>query len=246
MKSPTRIRLGLCAFGILASLAHQAGAATIWNLANDFSLAANPNGAWTYQLEVTAPDDDKAYTPLLTNTRSANEIWGTTFATPPTMRTQAGGFWGIGRNDTGVTQISANVVWDPGEVLFHPDPDFADGGGRLVISWTAPAAMTVDVGWEYAKRALDGADGVGMGVLHESVGPNTVLRGFADPDGANGTFDNLAVLAGDSLHFRFDNWPTAGGDITWADITVTQIPEPGSLALLSFTAIGLLMRRRRH
>jgi hypothetical protein len=221
--------------GTLFLLGATVDAQTIWNLADDFSLASNPNVAWTYQLEVTAPDDDTAYTPLEISTRSANEIWGTAFATSPTMRTQEGGFWGIGRNDTGVIQTSTNVIWNPGEVLFHPDPDFADGGGRFIITWTAPADMTVDVEWEYAKRALDGATGVGMGVLHESGGANVELRAFANPEGASGMFDNLAVLAGDSLHFRFDNWGDAGGDITWAAIVVSEV-DPLDPNITSFAA----------
>lgn len=209
-------------------------AQTVWNLANDFSLSANPNGAWTYQLEVTPEDDDTAYTPIAVP-QSANAIWGTTFETPPTMQAEASGFWGIGRNDTGVTQTSANVNWDPGEVLFHPKPDFGGSGGRFVITWQAPAAMTVDVAWEYAKRMTVGANGVGLGVLHESGGVNTSLREFGDPDGAAGTFETLAVLAGDKLHFRFDNWGNAGGDITWADITVTAV-NPSGPTIPAFTA----------
>lgn len=237
MRTPTTHPLSRLACGILTSLllAAAAGAQTVWNLATDFSLAANPNGAWTYQMEVTPGDDDTAYTPIADNTIHANTIWGTTFATPPVMRTEGTGFWGIGRNDTGATQTSNAVTWAPGEVLFHPKPGFAGSGGRFVITWQAPANMSVDVAWAYAKRMTIGTDGVGMSVLHESGGANTQLRAFGNPEGATGTFDNLAVTTGDKLHFRFDNWVDAGGDITWGDITVTQLSAPGP-SIASFTS----------
>lgn len=234
------ISLYVC--GTFLCLAGRLGAAT-WSLADDFSLGANPNGAWAYQLEATAPDDDTVYTPVGIQ-RTANEIWGTGFATTPMMLAEGSGFWGIGRNDTGVTQTSANVSWGPGEVLFHPKPDFGGNGGRFVISWQAPADMAIDVDWSYAKRMTIGVNGVGMGVLHESGGGNMVLRPFGNPEGAAGSFDNLAVLAGDKLHFRFDNWGDAGGDITWADIRVSQIPEPTALTLIGLAGLGLLVRRR--
>lgn len=246
MKTPTKKPLYLLTCGILACLAQQAGAATTWSLANDFSLTSNPNGAWSYQMELDPSPDDTAYLLLSQNTVSANTIWGTTFANAPTMWTGTGGYWGIGRNDTGVTQTTAGLTWNPGEVLFHPRPDFDASGGRFVITWTAPVTMTIDVDWAYAKRMEAGLTGVGMDVLHESGGANTYLRSFQNPEGATGTFDDLVMLAGDSLHFRFDNWGDAGGDITWADITVTQIPEPGSLALFGLSALGLLSRRRRR
>jgi hypothetical protein len=138
------------------------------------------------------------------------------------MRSEASGYWGIGRNDTGVAQVAPNVIWHPGDVLFHPKFDFTGSGGRFVATWVAPSNMTINADWAYQVRAT-GSDGVGLGVLHESGGSNTVLRNFANPEGATGTFSNLNVLAGDKLHFRFDNWPTAVGDITWADITVNKV-----------------------
>ena len=232
--SPTRRFTAITAAFASMLLAASAGAQTVWNLATDFSLTANPNGAWVYQMEVTPGDDDTAYTPIAVNTNSANVIWGTTFASPPIMRTEASGFWGIGRNDTAVTQTSPAVTWAPGEVLFHPKPDFGGSGGRFVITWQAPANMSIDVDWAYAKRMTVGANGVGMSVLHQSGATNTQLRAFGNPEGATGAFDNVAVLAGDKLHFRFDNWGDAGGDITRADIIVTEL-NPLGPGITSFT-----------
>ncbi len=232
--SPTRCLASITAAFSSMLLAASASAQTVWNLATDFSLASNPNGAWTCQMEVTPGDDDTAYTPINVQ-RTANVIWGTTFATSPVMQAEASGFWGIGRNDTGVTQTSASVTWAPGEVLFHPKPDFGGSGGRFVITWEAPGNMSIDVDWAYAKRMTIGVNGVGMGVLHQNGATNTQLRALGNPEGATGAFDNLAVQAGDKLHFRFDNWGDAGGDITWADITVTQL-STGGPSIASFTA----------
>jgi len=83
MKTPrtNKLLLGLVAAASLAFTIPGVRASD-YSLAGDFSLASNPNGAWTYQLEVTPEDDDTAYTPMNTNTRTANEVWGTTFAAP--------------------------------------------------------------------------------------------------------------------------------------------------------------------
>ena len=141
----------LVAFAAVFVASSSSVAGTVWSLVDDFSLASNPNGAWTYQLEVTAGDDDSAYTSLDTNTRTANDIWGTSFASAPTMRSEASGFWGIGRNDTGATQTSANVFWDPNEVLFHPKPDFSGSGGRFITCASQklrpPYSTTTYVTW---------------------------------------------------------------------------------------------------
>lgn len=235
----------LFAFVALMGAASPAEAAT-WSLADDFSLAANPNGVWSYQLEDDAPDSG-TYTPLSVNTRTALDVWGTNFPTSPTMWSDATGYWGAGKNTTGVTQNFNTISWAPGEILFHPKSGVAPDTfpARLVFSWEAPSDMTINVDYAYssATSGLEFGDGVGLSIVHASGLSTPSLLGFNNP-GAGGASDSilgLNVLAGDVLHFRFDNWANATGDIYRASIEINQVPEPAAFSTcLVAGLLGLL------
>jgi PEP-CTERM motif len=225
-------------------------AAITWSLADDFSYAQNSDtSTWSYRL-----DDNSGNYPLLTtNTRNANDLWGTTFANPPQMWSDPSGYWGIGKNLSGVTQTSSfsNTNWAPDEVLFHPEGAIP---GRLVVSWLAAADMTIDVRYLFGN-AMDLGNGIGYSIIHRSGATDTVLVDWGQGDSyigqpglASDLISNLHVKAGDRLFFRFDNWADAGWDVSRAGIFISQVPEPSSLALCALGLVGLLVcggRKRR-
>ncbi len=248
MNTPQPLPSALWASAILACLALQAKAATTWNLASDFSLSENSIAStWSYGLATA--DDNPNHTASLftTNTLNANQLWATGFATPPTMWSQATGYWGIGRNDTGITQTSGSISWAPGEILIHPKNTTSD---RVVISWLAPSTMTVgiDYSWGEAMPMPAGlANGVGLRIWHA----NTVLtdtggNGWLEPvaGGGSGTISNLSVTAGDRLFFEYDTLGQPNYDVTRTGILITAVPEPGT-TLLGALGLLALMRRRR-
>ncbi len=226
------------------------------SLADDFSIASNSNSdTWSYRLKDFAFNDETQFNTLLpNNSRSANDVWGTALGSPPLMWSDPAGYWGIGRNDSGVTQNSGALSWAPGEVLLHPKG--AIDTGRLVISWLAPSAMTIDANWTFSMASGlvpdPGPDGEGVGIQVESFvgGVFTTHIGFANPSTAagpiNGSLLGLTVAAGDRLYWSVDNWVNSVGDITKAEITITEvIPEPSSFLMLGLCSVALLRLTRR-
>lgn len=218
-----------------------------WSLARDFSYAENGDtSTWSYRR-----DDNSGNYPLLTvNTRNANNLWGSTFADPPQMWSDATGYWGVGVNLSGATQSSApGVNWAPDEVLFHPEGDVP---GRMVFSWLSPRDMTIDVRYLFG-HAMDAGNGIGYSIVLRSGATDTVLVDWGQGDsyigrpGLASDLLKLEVKAGDRLFFRFDNWGDAGGDVSRAAIFISEVPEPSSMALCVLGLVGLLVcgRRRR-
>src|SRR3954468_15666172 len=132
--TPRRLLFGLVAAASLAALLTTTQAATpaSYSLAGDFTYAENTaNSLWSFRMDDYA-NNPPTFLPLLNdNTRDAATLWGTPFASPPLMWSEGGGYWGIGKNTSGVEQSASGVTWAPNEVLLHPK-----GGGspaRLVI-----------------------------------------------------------------------------------------------------------------
>src|SRR4051812_47306463 len=95
----TRFLLSLLVLVNLAALLSSARAGT-YSLARDFSYTDNhPNSTWSYRMD-DLTNEPPAF-PLLTSAnRDANSLWGSDFPTPPMMWSEAGGYWGIGKNTT--------------------------------------------------------------------------------------------------------------------------------------------------
>jgi len=215
----------LLAAASLAVLLTSAQAAT-YSLAGDFSYTENTTDSlWSFRMDDYA-NNPPTFLPLLDDiSRDANTIWGTTFANPPTMWSQGGGYWGIGKNTTGVEQTSGDVAWAPDEVLLHPR-----GGGspaRLVICWRAPRSMVVNLHYSFRKASAQG-DGVGYELRTRVGGVDTEVVGFGSGyigsagSGVSREQLGLSFNAGDQMFFRIDTWGDAGGDITGAAIEITE------------------------
>lgn len=234
-----------------------AQAAYVGSLENDFSLASNSNSdTWSYRLSYWAEAIPTRFSYLLpTNTRSATDVWGAPFASPPTMWSDAVGFWGIGKNSSGVDQTAGALTWPNGTVLLHPDPNgsgnLVDGDPlRFVISWQAPSAMIIDASWSFSMAPglvpAPGPDGNGVAIAVDSYlggtpseGPWSALTSLGP---VNGSITGLSVAAGDRLYWTIENWGDPTGDITMASINIVEIPEPSSLILFGLGAAAMFGR----
>jgi len=125
---PRRLLLALLACASVAALPTNAQAATSCSLAGDFSYTDNrTNSIWSYRMDDYA-NTPPAFLPLLTSTNlNAKMLWGPPFTNPPMMWSEGTGYWGIGKNTTGVAQTGSGVTWAPGEVLLHPKGKPGDG-----------------------------------------------------------------------------------------------------------------------
>lgn len=188
-----------------------------YSLARDFSYTDNrTDSTWSYRLDDFG-NLPPAF-PLLTSThRDANALWGSDFPTPPRMWSEDTGYWGIGKNTTGVAQTGSGVTWAPGEVLLHPKAGASPA--RLVVAWTAPSNQVVDVHYALTRGMTQG-NGIGCELRKRVGGVDTFLA--YDPVGnqLSRSVRGITFATGDQLIFSFDPLGDPSGDITKAAIEI--------------------------
>lgn len=225
-----KTRIVLLGVALLSCAAFAQADVLTYNVADDFSLAANPNGAWTYGKYTGGVNADTfvAYNTSGTNTGIAAGLqwWNSGPSDPcvtynPTTETIT--------DLNGGTHAWGNITWAPHEVALSPSM------GPCVVRWTAPEAGTVD--W---SAALMGVQEVNIPanayILHnaatlDSIG-NVAYNVSSSLSGSN-----LAVAAGDTIDFVL-----TGDKLTQlgASITLTTVPEPSTLVLVATCLLGLL------
>jgi beta-fructofuranosidase len=193
----------------------------VFALADGFSPGRNEaHTTWTFQ--VGNPEKGASGLRFLAvSGRDANQLWGSNFAAPPRMWADADGYWGIGRNDSGVPQVSTrnDTTWRPGEVLLHPRG--GEAPADLVIGWTAPRGLALDLRYAFSLAA-QGSDGVGLRVLRWTpAGPEQLVTLPNIGLGITHQLRGLGVQKGDRLLFCIDTAGDPGGDIVRADIRIT-------------------------
>jgi beta-fructofuranosidase len=240
--------LAWCAFSAIArsaepqtqaALLTTAQAAT-YSLADDFSYTDNrTNSTWSYRLDDFA--NNPPTFPLLTSTnRDANALWGSDFPTPPMMWSEATGYWGIGKNVTGKELFSTKngTRWAPGEVLFHPKG--GDSPSGLVVGWTAPSSMVIDVRYAFGLGATQG-NGIGYKIIKRCGGVDAEVVAL---DNIGSSLSNeltgIVVAQGDQLFFRFDTCGDPGGDISRAAINIKGMPGVAAQAIAAQPSGGTI------
>jgi len=226
--------LALAAF-LVGSHAH---ANLVFDLADDFSLASNPNGTWAYRAGTTV---------LTGQTSPPSEIrWAVSSTNPPPP------FW----NRTTISPVGAND-WQVGDVLGHSTntPNEAALGLANVI-WTAPEDGIIGItgrAWDAAHNAERNTDWSltvdGVLVAELTTGVFGITRNDAAAQFSNNlligqTLEDIIIEAGDTIVFTLDaKGTTEAGHFVGTELTITYIPEPASLALLGLG--GLLIGSRR-
>ena len=214
--------------------------AASFSLAGDFSYTENSsNSLWSYRLDDFAhqPPDF----PLLSSTnRNANTVWGSDFPTPPTMWSDDSGYWGIGENLTGRELFSSKngTRWASGEVLFHPKGGASPAG--LVVGWTAPSNMVIEVKYALGHATGDG-NGIGYRIGKRSAGADSeivALDGIGS--GLTNELTGLVVAKDDQLFFRFNTRGDPSGDISRAAITIQGLPWAAAQAMASHPSGGTI------
>ena len=193
-----------------------------FSLAHDFSDTENDvSRIWSYRM-----DDGSRPAPVFPllgpAKRDANALWGSDFARPPVMWSEEAGYWGIGRNTSGEEQVSTRngVRWAPGEVLLHPRGPAPATPAGLVIAWTAPEPMRIDLTYTFGRASIHG-NGIGYEIIRRTSAGDAHLISLKNigRDLAN-ELNGVRVAQGDQLLFRFhtDGEPT--GDIIRVGIVI--------------------------
>jgi hypothetical protein len=226
IRRPRHVAGGLLA---VACLAFSCGAqASSYNAVTDFSLASNPNGAWSYLVSGTLLGNPTSNNPSFVGL----DYWWNGQAIPNSSI--------VAWNSTGSTQTySSTVVLPPNVLLLDVELN-----ANVDVRFTAPATGAYSItgyflGVDTSERShsvtiLDNGTSIFTGTI-ASYNQN-------DPFGLTET-----LAAGDTIDFEsltpgaFSN---LGTGLSATVATVSATPEPGTAALIPGAALMLYGLRR--
>jgi hypothetical protein len=219
--------------GLIGVLASPARAAAIYEASNDFSVASNPNGVWSYLYSISLPTT----TPLPLGQGTCNGLvgvacWQTGLGIPD--------YAAIGKNTTGgVFRYGTLIVPTDG---LYIDPE----SYTAILSFTAPQAGTYSIAGDFT-----GVD------TNENSHPVQILDNgvsiFNNTIGSYGQDDPFNLIEtlnpGDTIDFEVLTGSTGCSycDLsTGLDVTIGQVLEPASFSLLGGALVAFGSARRRR
>ena len=167
------------------------------DIASDFALMANPNGAWTYGYVPRDPTsaDAGAFVVFreVANVSTGEASWHD----PTNSVLGAPAAW---RNDTGATSNGVAT----GEFALHP----GQAGEYAIARWTAPAAGTYAVSVQFKAGDTGDTNGLllrnGVALVTEDT---TSTDAVHDLDVTLAAGDHLDVAVGSKGNFDYDSTP---------------------------------------
>ena len=228
----TAVVLQLSAVGV--------SAATVYDVAADFSIANNPNSVWTYGETVgfggtfTQFVTAGTLSPSIDYWRGASAVLGTP---------------AIYRNHSAVPVIRGSVSLGPLEAGFHPGPVDRDTTYRF----TAPTTSLYSFDGRFFGQDTQGTTTV-VGIFINSIqqGGTISIIGFGAPS-TQSRVATYSLAAGDHLDISVAN---GGGvntflyDSTGLSVTIAAVPvpEPMTVAMLlaGLGVVGFAARRRQR
>ncbi len=188
----------------------------IYSAANDFSLASNPNDAWSYGYSNTLGGNLNLYDVATVDARgfSGIDAWtSSAIGVDPY----------VNHNRTN-TDISWQTVKTPANSLgFHPGPSGQDS----VVRWTAPSTTAIDLSVSFS--GIDYVFPTSTDV-HVLMNGTSLFDGTVSAFGPGPTFTtSLSVAAGDAIDFVVGVGQNGNhqGDSTGLDATITPVAGSG-------------------
>jgi hypothetical protein len=165
---------------MLASVA----SAQSWDSSADFSLASNPNGAWTYGRKLTVSGTDLD---VCGYRFQGAWILGLGLYEPAFQFCLAGGC-------AGEIGLEGLTVWADNNAIGYP-----------ALRWTSPAAGQYDLGGTFAVADFRGGDNLVDVVINGTSRFSDEVHGFQDS--APYLFHDMSLQAGDTVDFvmRWDD-----------------------------------------
>lgn len=206
--------------------------ADAYSAPNDFSVASNPNGPWTYGW---SPADGSAFHPYPNGgAASAEYPGGEVWNDPGNISLGAPA---VLYNPTANTIGPGSIPVLPGQMIFHP----GQAGEHSVVRWTVPAAGTYAVSARF----------VGADTLPTTTDVHVWHNGVSLFDGVVNRFrvgpyleTTVTVAAGDTLEFRVG--VGSNGNFTSDSTALDAVITPVSSALSQDNTIGGLTSAARN
>jgi hypothetical protein len=248
--------LSLCGIGLLLGTVK---AATVYDLATEYSTTINTNGStWSYR-SGTAHDGNY---PLLDLAPGAGPGFGGNWTPGPNSAMNPGWQYSVvgtlnivpyvSKNITGVTQTftsGGTFQWPADKMVVHPD-----AGQLVVVSWLSPGDGIIDIASQIVDAHISGAANSGVTYFIDSnagVGPDSLASGLVVEGGDSGPINlsGIGVTAGDRINFVIGLENVLNSNGTYLDATITfsppPAPEPSSLLLAGLGCLVLRRVRRR-
>jgi hypothetical protein len=235
---------------ICAALAARDAAAAVYDLADDWSDAANPNGVWSYREGELALPHVSSWEPgAFTGDQPGWARSGISTSRIP--------FW----FKSSATPTFPSTDWQPGDVVVHSRDDANGvGTGEANVVWTSPVAARVDVtGSAWMARDIGRSNAWSLWHNGTLLTGGTVSSGdaysraspfdFAAGSGGAAALSQIDVSPGDQLVVRLER-TSQYGDFVGVNLTVTTTPVPqvpilplhASVLLCVLLALGIVYR----
>jgi hypothetical protein len=187
----------------------------VYNAANDFSLASNPNGVWSFGWTMTL--GSPFVRDVETRVRDQIDYW---------VSNQPGWFNEplIAQNGTDHPITSLTFTFQPGELGFHP----GGSGQYAVIRWTAPNDGTFSIATIFYGLDFAFPTTTDVHVLHDGTSLfDSTIDGFGNSS-ARPFGTAISVRSGDTIDFAVGYGPDRDftGDMTGISATLTAVQGP--------------------
>ena len=194
-----------------------------WNAVADYSLALNPNGAWSYGYQ----SQTSSIAPMLvTNVNCADigmDCWKISALAPDIPM--------VAINRSGATIVKRTVVVPTGVLVLHPGMN----GERAVVSWTAPTDGNYKIVGQF-----DIVDVIPSGVqvfvtedATQLISANLSRRLMSQQINLTRT-----LIKGQIISFSVDSAGNYGNDSTSLSVTITKSVGGGAITVLANTIPG--------